>query len=78
MPDDEDMLAFIQERKLSFLVVATKSDKLTQSERMKTLNQLQQRFGNGVILFSAQRPQEVKKMQDRLLQFITPSSNNPA
>lgn len=78
MPDDEDMLAFIQERKLSFLVVATKSDKLTQSERMKTLTQLQQRFGNGVILFSAQRPQEVKKMQDRLLQFITPSSNNPA
>ena len=78
MPDDEDMLSFIQEKKLSFMVVATKSDKLTQSERMKTLNQLQQRFGNGVILFSAQRPQEVKKMQDRLLQFITPSSNNPA
>lgn len=78
MPDDEDMLTFIHDRRLKVLVVATKSDKLTQSERMKTLSQLQQRFNNDVILFSAHRPQEVKKMQDRLLEFIAPSSTNPA
>lgn len=71
MPDDEDMLTFIREKGLKVLVVATKSDKLTQSERMKTLSALQQRFGSDVILFSATRPQEVKKMQDRLLQFLT-------
>ena len=78
MPDDEDMLTFIREKNLKVLIVATKSDKLTQSERMKTLAQLQQRFANDVILFSAQRPQEVKKMQDRLLEFIAESKNNPA
>lgn len=78
MPDDEMMLTFIREKKLNVLVVATKSDKLTQSERMKTLSALQQRFGPEVILFSATRPQEVKKMQDRLLEFIASSSNNPA
>lgn len=78
MPDDEDMLTFIREKQLKVLIVATKSDKLTQSERMKTLAQLQQRFGHEVILFSAQRPQEVKRMQDRLLEFIAESKNNPA
>ncbi len=78
MPDDEDMLTFIQAKGFNVLVVATKSDKLTQSERMKTLSALQQRFGPAVILFSATRPQEVKKMQDRLLEFLASSSTHPA
>lgn len=78
MADDEDMLSFIRDQGLRVLIVATKSDKLTQSERMKTLSALQARFGQDVHLFSAQRPQEVQKMQERILQFIGPSVSNPA
>lgn len=78
MPDDEDMLSFIRDQGLRVLIVATKSDKLTQSERIKTLSALQARFGPEVFLFSAQRPQEVQKMQERILQFIGLSVSNPA
>lgn len=78
MPDDEDMLSFIRDQGLRVLIVATKSDKLTQSERMKTLSAMQIRFGSEVILFSAQRPQDVQKMQERILQFIAVSASNPA
>lgn len=68
--DDEDMLSYVTEKKLPLLIVATKSDKLTQSEKMKTNKELQLRFGSNVILFSALRHLGIEEVENWIMNKI--------
>ncbi|KAF0223406.1 MAG: ribosome bioproteinis GTP-binding protein YsxC/EngB [Erysipelotrichaceae bacterium] len=68
--DDEDMLNYVTEKKLPLLIVATKSDKLTQSEKMKTNKELQLRFGSNVILFSALRHLGIEEVENWIMNKI--------
>lgn len=68
--DDEDMLNYVKEKKLPLLVVATKSDKLTQSEKMKTNKELQLRFGSNVILFSAFKHLGIEEVENWIMNKI--------
>lgn len=68
--DDEDMLDYVTEKKLPILIVATKSDKLTQSEKMKTNKELQLRFGSNVILFSALKHLGIEEVENWIMNKI--------
>lgn len=68
--DDEDMLNYVNEKKLPLLVVATKSDKLTQSEKMKINKELQLRFGSNVILFSALKHLGIEEVENWIMNKI--------
>ena len=68
--DDEDMLEYVTEKKLPILIVATKSDKLTQSEKMKTNKELQLRFGSNVILFSALKHLGIEEVENWIMNKI--------
>ena len=70
--DDEDMLEYVTEKKLPILIVATKSDKLTQSEKMKTNKELQLRFGSNVILFSALKHLGIEEVENWIMNKIKP------
>jgi GTP-binding protein len=68
--DDEDMLEYVTEKKFPILIVATKSDKLTQSEKMKTNKELQLRFGSNVILFSALKHLGIEEVENWIMNKI--------
>jgi len=68
--DDEDMLEYVQGKQLPILIVATKADKLTQSEKMKTDKELQLRFGSNVILFSALRHFGIEEVENWIMNKI--------
>lgn len=68
--DDEDMLEYVTGKKLPVLIVATKADKLTQSEKMKTNKELQLRFGSNVILFSAQKHLGLEEVENWIMNKI--------
>jgi len=68
--DDEDMLEYVTGKKLPVLIVATKADKLTQSEKMKTNKELQLRFGSNVILFSAQKQLGLQEVENWIMNKI--------
>jgi len=68
--DDEDMLEFVTGKRFPILIVATKADKLTQSEKMKTNKELQLRFGSNVILFSALRHLGIEEVENWIMNKI--------
>jgi GTP-binding protein len=68
--DDEDMLEFVSGKHLPLLIVATKADKLTQSEKMKTSKEMQLRFGSNVILFSALRHLGIEEVENWIMNKI--------
>lgn len=51
--DDEDMLEFVEEQGYPLLIVATKTDKLTFSEKLKVKKDLGAQYHHPVVLFSA-------------------------
>lgn len=69
-PDDEDMLAYVKDKKLPVLIVATKTDKLTQSVKMKTEKELRQRFADDVILFSSLKHQGIEAVENWIMNHI--------
>ena len=68
--DDEDMLEYVTGKQVPILIVATKTDKLTQSEKMKTNKELQLRFGSNVILFSALKHQGIEEVENWIMNKI--------
>jgi GTP-binding protein len=68
--DDEDMLEYVTGKRFPILIVATKADKLTQSEKMKTNKELQLRFGSNVILFSALRHLGIEEVENWIMNKI--------
>ncbi len=70
--DDEDMLEYVTEKNHPLLIVATKADKLTQSEKMKTSKALQLRFGSNVILFSALKHLGIEEVENWIMKKIKP------
>lgn len=52
--DDEDMLEFVEEEGYPVLIVATKTDKLTFSEKLKLKKAMAEQYNHPVVLFSAQ------------------------
>lgn len=51
--DDEDMLDFVEDEGYPVLIVATKTDKLTYSEKLKVKETMTKQYNHPVVLFSS-------------------------
>lgn len=68
--DDEDMLDFVEEEGYPLLMVATKSDKLTYSEKLKFKKDFEQAYAHPMVLFSALDKSGVDEVEVWIKKFI--------
>ncbi len=69
-PDDADMVRFLRERDLPFLLAASKSDKLKNAQREAALRALEAfcaPYGVDFLAFSAQTGEGVEELKKRIL-----------
>ena len=68
--DDEDMLEFVEEEGYPLLIVATKSDKLTFSEKLKFKKDFEQAYSHPMVLFSGLDKSGVEEVEVWIKKFI--------
>lgn len=68
--DDEDMLAFVEEAGYPLLMVATKSDKLTYSQKLKAEKALKEKYGHPIVLFSSLDKNGLEEIERWIKKFI--------
>ncbi len=68
--DDEDMLAFVEEAGYPLLLVATKSDKLTYSQKLKAEKELKAQYVHPVIIFSSLDKSGLDEIEAWIKKFI--------
>lgn len=68
--DDEDMLEFVESQGYPLLIVATKTDKLTYSEKLAVKSGLTEAYNHPVILFSAQDKSGLAEVESWCKKFI--------
>jgi GTP-binding protein len=68
--DDEDMLTFVEEEGYPVLIVATKSDKLTFSQKLKAKKELNEKYGHPVVLFSSLEKSGIEEVESWIKKFI--------
>ncbi|HBQ45930.1 MAG TPA: ribosome biogenesis GTP-binding protein YsxC [Ruminococcaceae bacterium] len=79
MPDDLQMAGFLLARRLPFVVVASKSDKLNRARYAAQAALLAERFagGGGFLPFSAVRGEGVRELRRRILDACSRSAPRP-
>ena len=74
--DDRDMVGFLNQVDLPYIIVATKTDKLNKTEREKTVNTLVTdpsiRPGTQIILFSSESKEGKNDVWDAILDYADP------
>ena len=68
--DDEDMLSFVEEAGYPLLMVATKSDKLSYSQKLKAEKELKAQYGHPVIIFSSLDKSGLEEIEAWIKKFI--------
>ncbi len=74
--DDRDMVGFLNQVDLPYIIVATKTDKLNKTEREKAVNTLVTdpsiRPGTKIILFSSESKEGKNDVWDAILDYADP------
>lgn len=74
--DDRDMVGFLNQVDLPYIIVATKTDKLNKTEREKAVNTLvtdpSVRPGTQIILFSSESKEGKNDVWDAILDYADP------
>ena len=74
--DDRDMVGFLNQVDLPYIIVATKTDKLNKTEREKAVNTLVTdpsiRPGTQIILFSSESKEGKNDVWDAILDYADP------
>lgn len=68
--DDEDMLSFVEETGFPMLMVATKSDKLSYSQKLKIEKELKAKYPHPIILFSSLDKSGVEEIESWCKKYI--------
>ena len=69
--DDVDFFNFVKEKGLSFVLVATKADKLNQSEKAATKRNIKEQIGDVDFLFVSNKdPRLVDELRNKIASLI--------
>lgn len=78
METDLDAIAWLRGRGLDPLVVVTKIDKLSRSERARSLREFDRLFGNAVLGVSAENGEGLEELWKQVASWVvTAAANNP-
>ena len=67
--DDQDMKEFIEDRKLDYLIVANKIDKLSNNQLMNNKHKLFKDFDN-IMYVSAAKKTNIDKLKEYILESV--------